>query len=171
MSKAKERIGEIWKCNNGEYIKIIGYNNRNDVLIEFKNGGETKIASYPNIIKGNIAKNIDYSYRVGEEKTNIQNIKMKILEYINSENITIEFENGEILKNKTYANFINGKLKSKTHPSVYGVGFVGNGIYNCYKNRIQAKEYGKWIEMLRRCYSKEIQFKVTPYSDCTVCKE
>lgn len=119
----------------------------------------------------NKTKDIDYSYRIGEEKINIQNIKMKILEYINSENITVEFENGEIINNKTYANFINGKLKSKTHPSVYGVGFVGNGIYNCYKNRIQTKEYGKWIEMLRRCYSREIQYVTTPYLDCTVYKD
>ena len=168
MNKEKERIGQTFKCNNGECISIIEYKNRDNVLIKFEDNEDVKWVSYSNIKAGRVAKSIDYSCRVGEERINIQGIKMKIIEYINSENITVEFDNGDIIKNKTYCNFKNGKIKSILAKTVYNIGYIGHGKYKCSKNRIPTKEYQSWIDMIRRCYSKESKKCNNSYLNCTV---
>ena len=57
-----------------------------------------------------------------------------------------------------------GKVKDCLLPSIYGKGFIGEGIY---KSRIKGKatkEYTVWSSMIRRCYSGESY----NYEDCEV---
>lgn len=50
--------------------------------------------------------------RIGEEATNRQGLKMRIVEYVNSKSIGVLFvETGEI-KHTRYTRFINGEVKA-----------------------------------------------------------
>ena len=51
-----------------------------------------------------------YNKRVGEEIITKHGLKCKIIDYIKYDNITVEFENGIIIKNASYLKFKNGDI-------------------------------------------------------------
>ncbi|XGI80679.1 hypothetical protein ACED16_02605 [Enterobacter hormaechei] len=55
-----------------------------------------------------------------------------------------------------------GIVKDKLRPRVYGVGYIGNGIYSSKNEPIL---YLRWKKMLARCYSNSYPH----YVGCTVC--
>ena len=55
--------------------------------------------------------------------------------------------------------------------TVYGVGFIGNGVNCCSASGQHTKSYSTWKEMIRRCYSGAFHIKNPTYKDCTVCDE
>lgn len=67
--------------------------------------------------------------------------------------------------------FKKGEIKNPYHKSVFGVGFVGEGIYKPSENNRDTKEYSTWNGMLRRCYSKNPKDNNPTYKDVTVCEE
>ena len=93
----------------------------------------------------------------------------KIVAYHNSENITVLFENTNILlKNKTYHNFKKGSIKNPYTKKIYNKGFIGLGQYSWVNNPIA---YKKWHGILDRCYSKYHQEKYPTYKGVTVCEQ
>lgn len=109
---------------------------------------------------------INRSLRIGQERLNYQNSLMRIVEYHNSKNIVVEFqdEHKERVHTST-SNFDIGNVKNHFIPNVCGVGFLG---CKKVKNR---EAYRCWVHMLHRCYN-EIRLKQAPaYKGCTVCEE
>lgn len=48
-----------------------------------------------------------------------------IVEYIDSQNITVQFSKTQELVKASYNQFKNGKIKSHFMPTVYGIGITG----------------------------------------------
>ena len=73
---------------------------------------------------------IDIESRLGEIRKNKFGTDMKIIEYVNSDNVTIKFldEHG-FEKNTTYSNFKNGCIKNPYDKIIFGVGYLGEGKY------------------------------------------
>ena len=71
--------------------------------------------------------------RTGENRVNNEGCKFKIIEYFGWDNCTIEFPDGNILKNISYGNIQKGNVKNPFHRSVYGVGYTGIGKYTSKK--------------------------------------
>ena len=122
---------------------------------------------------------IDIESRLGEIRKNKFGTDMKIIEYVNSDNVTIKFldEHG-FEKNTTYSNFKNGCIKNPYDKIIFGVGYLGKGKYSAYHKResdgkVRAtKIYNVWTDMLRRCYYSNINHKQsTYYGICAVCEE
>lgn len=109
--------------------------------------------------------------RTGEIKTNNQGCLMKIIKYNNYDNIDIQFENGYILKNKSYKEFKNGKIKNLYYPEVFNIGYIGEGKHKAYINGNHTKKYICWHGMIQRCCNKEYKEKHLTYKDCIVCEE
>lgn len=59
------------------------------------------------------------SDKIGEISISTVGQKMKIIEYYNSSNITVEFEDGTIIKNKQYSNFKSGNIKNPNYYKDY----------------------------------------------------
>lgn len=109
--------------------------------------------------------------RLGKEKLNNQGCLMKIVEYNNATDITVEFQDEFKTKIKTaWKEFSNGVIKNPYYPKVYGVGMVGNK-YQTTVNHKQIKEYEAWCNMLRRCYSENEKQKYPKYKDSFCCNE
>lgn len=109
--------------------------------------------------------------RIGEERLNNQGCPMKIVEYKDSHNITIEFQ--DEYKERVYSNysdFVKGRIKNPYHPTVCGVGITGNK-YSIRINGKIIKEYTAWHNMLLRCFSEEYKEKEQTYENVTCCKE
>lgn len=109
--------------------------------------------------------------RLGETNYNNQGCKMTIIKYINSRNISVQFENGYIVDNKSYSSFKTGSIKNLYYPKIYNVGYIGKGKYNSRENGNKTLAYNTWLQMLRRCYDNKILNKRPSYKDCSVCNE
>ena len=96
------------------------------------------------------------------------NGSLKIIDYVDSTNITVEFiDTG--YQTVTRADKIKiGNVKDYLMPNIYGVGFIGVGDYKSWKNSVHTKAYKVWTSMLQRCYSKETQAKQPTYKGCSV---
>ena len=93
-----------------------------------------------------------------------------IVEYVNSQDITIQFKTTNELVKTTYNAFVKGLVKSHFTPSVYGVGIKGTEPI-VDENGEQLNSYKCWNHMLERCYSAKCQKKHPTYIDCRVCDE
>lgn len=110
--------------------------------------------------------------RTGEIGYNNQGLKMKIIKYNNSKNITVKFEDGYISKNREYKEFKGGGIKNPYFPEIYNIGYIGEGKYKARENdKKMTREYETWISMLKRCYDEKVQKKRPSYIGCTICDE
>ena len=110
--------------------------------------------------------------KVGETKTNSFGSKMTIIEYRKYNDIDVYFpEYDWIFKHTSYQNFRNGKIKCVYEPRVYGIGYLGEGKYKASENNKSTKVHYIWVQMLRRCYDKNLHTKCPTYIGCTVCDE
>lgn len=91
-----------------------------------------------------------------------------IVEYINNKNVSVKFNDGTKVYNKTFEMVRKGYIKNPNTRSVYGVGFIGEGSYKSRTNGIHNKNYICWKSMLQRCYSKAYQKHKPTYIGCTV---
>jgi len=65
----------------------------------------------------------------------------------------------------------SGQVKDRLHPSVHGVGFVGDGSFKPSENSRNTAAYEAWSHMLTRCYSDAYHKTRPTYKDCVVCDE
>lgn len=105
-------------------------------------------------------------YYTGREYTSPKFGTLKIIEYVNNLNITVQFSEGYILKTRI-SDLIIGSIKNLNWPSVYGAGYVGIGKYNTSYRRA----YNIWAGIVQRCYDESYQSKKPTYKDVRVCEE
>lgn len=160
------RLNEVEYNISGYKMEIIKYEGSKNVTVKFENGCIAE-CTYCNFKNGLISNIID---RVGEENINTKGSKMVIIEYKNSSDITIRFENGYTVHN-TYSCFKDGKISNPYDKVLHNVGYLGEGKYRSIINGIRTKQYKEWNSMLNRCYSKSLQERLPTYKGCTVCKE
>lgn len=119
--------------------------------------------------------------QVGDVFTNNQSCDAKVVEYKNSRDLTIEF-NDEYKHRKTVeARYLKrGEFNNPFFRSVHGVGMIGDGEYKTSVKIISAdgkvrykrpKVYTIWSSMIARCYSVESHKRRPTYKDVTVCDE
>ena len=106
--------------------------------------------------------------RVSEEFKSTQGQKFKIIEYINCNNCTIQFEDGFILKNKIYKYLKIGYVLNPYFKSIYNLGFMGEGIYKSKNNSKNTVYYNCWVNMFNRCYNEKYQEKQPTYAECYI---
>ena len=96
---------------------------------------------------------------------------MKIISYYGSKNVLVEFQDKyKDRVNVEYKSFILGEVKNPYHPSVCGIGVIGD-IYPINIDGKSTKEYDTWRRMLQRCFDKKIKEKHPTYKDVTCCEE
>lgn len=62
-------------------------------------------------------------------------------------------------------------VKYPFHPSVYSIGYLGDGKHTSRINSKLTEPYLVWHNMLMRCYGQKYQTNQPTYTDCTVSKE
>ena len=114
--------------------------------------------------------NRDYSEHIGEENKNKHGTVMKIIEFNNTNDIIIEFQDEyKITKNTTYGNFQRGVIKNPYDKTIYDVAYTGDGIHKISINNKLTIEYKTWHNMLGRCFiPKRMRGS---YEGVTCCEE
>lgn len=110
---------------------------------------------------------------IGEENYNTYGTLMKVVEYIDSNNITVEFQDEyRFKKNTQYVNFRTGRVKNPYDTIVFGVACLGSGKYGSWKDERNSKgTYKAWINMLQRCYVDMKGKYAAYYGIVKVCEE
>ncbi|MDU6995940.1 MAG: hypothetical protein E6356_13855 [Terrisporobacter othiniensis] len=174
IGSKKDRTGEESVSLDGYKMKIIKYILYSDILVQFEDG--TTVKTDYKTFKNNMwkdktprkSKKEQYSKRIGLSNRNFRGELMTIIEYRGCKDIDVKFEDGHILKHKSYGEFKNGGIQNPYFKTQFNKGYIGEGEYNSIKNK---KSYYAWKNMLTRCYSEKYHEKHPNYKDCTVCEE
>lgn len=95
----------------------------------------------------------------------------KIVEYITSKKILISFLATGYRRIVTLHHIKSGEVADKLHRSVYGVGYIGDGLFSSCNKGKTPKSYECWVNMYTRCYSEIYQKEFPTYKGCTVAEE
>jgi len=98
--------------------------------------------------------------------------KLIVVSFKNSSKILIEFldkNKHQLTVRSDYLKKCN--IKNPFHPSVYGFGMYGSGIYKSTAFGKRTPAYETWKHMLCRCYNADYLEKNPTYNFCSVCPE
>ena len=117
----KNRLGESKLNNDGIRMVIIIYNHCDDISVKFEDGTIVNNRHYNDFKLGNIRhpKTIGsntYNNRCGETNFAKNGMLMTIINYRNSNDIDIQFEDGMIVKHVRYEKFKHGYIRN---PNLY----------------------------------------------------
>lgn len=116
VSLKEERINQTKIMNCGSVCEIIEYIGANNITVRFESGKTVRNKSYQNFIKGQIREFSDEEYselRIGETRVMNCGMSATIIEYVDSTNIDVKFEDGYISKHKYYKKFLDGGIHNK----------------------------------------------------------
>lgn len=106
------------------------------------------------------------------EYINTNGIKFTILEKVNAQICTVQFEDGVVLEKVQFENIKKGIVKNPYTPSVYNIGFMGSGKYRAGDGSGEHTDsYRRWLRILQRCHSTIYQAAQPTYIGCSVAPE
>lgn len=109
------------------------------------------------------------NYRIGEINENLNGSTMKIIKYVDANNIIVEFQdNYKCRVHCGYREFKKGKVRNPFDKTIYSVGYIGTGKYKIKENGKLTISYRYWQSMLRRCFSEEYHRKQPTYIHCEI---
>lgn len=113
--KYKKRIGEKQLQNCGLVATIIDYKNSLSVDVEFEDGSRVYCRKYDDFKRGRIKspllRSSRFKDRTGEVRVMNCGLSATIIEYHSSNNMTVQFENGDVRKGVFYSNFKAGLIR------------------------------------------------------------
>lgn len=108
--------------------------------------------------------------RLGQHNISNEGLEMVINDYNGASDINIYFPRYDVIqKGYTYRKFLEGGIKCKVYPSLFGKAYIGIGEYKSSIDNKKTKCYKHWMHMLERCYSDAYKAKFPAYENCTVC--
>lgn len=118
---ANSRIGQVFYNKQHERLTIVEYHGSNDVTVVFDDGTILEHVAYAQVKRGYVAKvnqakqtvQRNQKEKVGEVRTAKNGFQMTIVEYNNTNNIIVEFEDG-VRTQTRYCCFKNGQVP---HPA------------------------------------------------------
>lgn len=105
---------------------------------------------------------------VGDIFKTINNGDVLILSEVKKRKVKIKFlDTGSVIY-ANYDNVVKGKVKDKCRPSIYGVGYIGDGSYKATSKGRISKPYQVWRGMMERSYSEKLHRRAPTYKGCEV---
>lgn len=97
-------------------MKLVSYNSSEDITIQFEDGILRKGIPYKVFKSGYVSKNSRLSLgesRIGEVNYNTKGYRMRIVEYNNSRDAIVEFDDGTRRSGIEYSSFKKGILMNR----------------------------------------------------------
>lgn len=137
-------VGDKFTNSRGESCKVVEYINASRVKVIFTEG-YTDFYRKDHLISGGFRDRSSYLLK-GNSYESLNYGTFTVVEDISVKDKVIEFKDTGYRCTATVCNIINGTIKDKIKPSVCGIGFIGEGIYNTSN-----LSYQVWISMIKRC--------------------
>lgn len=81
--------------------------------------------------------------------------ELEVLELLPKQKLTVRFANTGTVTTTTQSQVRRGTVRDAYAPSVYGVGYAGEGVSTKDANGKSNTVYSIWRQMLSRCYNKD----------------
>jgi hypothetical protein len=120
------------------------------------------------------SSSLEEEYNEGKEFITNEGYTIIIENYINYDNVFIYFKDFPDVKRKVKISQITkGNIRNPYFPSVYGIGYIGEGPYTTSKyiddnQTIRNRAYDTWNHMMGRCYSRYYLDENPTYEQCFV---
>lgn len=110
--------------------------------------------------------------RVGEHFITNEGYEIVIVKYNNREDILVQFQDEhKAIVPSRYGNCKNKQVKNPYHPSVYGVGYMGQGKYKAKIDGKNTEYYDDWHSLMQRGFDEKYKAKHPTYKDVIVNPE
>lgn len=110
--------------------------------------------------------------RVGDIFKTNQGGSVTVVECKKMRSIVVQHnDNHKHLATVSASDLKKGKVKNPYFASLHNIGYLGFGCFSAAKDDSKTHEYITWDNMLRRCYSRELQLRQPAYKDCQVSCE
>lgn len=96
---------------------------------------------------------------------------LEIISYLSSRCVLVRFFSPLHETTVISSHIRNGSVKNRMMPSVYSVGYLGEGHHKTKDSGKVTPAYNYWKHMLARCYSEVTLRKFPSYRGCTTCPE
>ena len=127
-NNANKNVGLTAQSRSGESMTVIAYRQFSDIDVQFADGTIVHHKSLGNFKKGLIenpnAKITMHhnllrlkTIRIGETMTSSMGETMTIIDYRNTTDIDVKFEDGTIVEHKKYCNFKKGNVENPNNPN------------------------------------------------------
>lgn len=103
---------------------------------------------------------------IGKTYPTKRNGLMRVIEIMEGNKSKVMFENGYTTITQN-VNIFRGFVKNPYYPSVFGVGFIGEGKYDSTTKDV----YERWRGMLQRCYDEKSRHLYRSYAGAIVYEE
>lgn len=111
------------------------------------------------------------SISVGDRFTNRYGCEAEVIKYESAKAVTVKFlDSFGYELTTTGASLRNTNFKNPYHPTICGIGYLGDGPHLSRVKGRYTLAYSKWYAMIQRCYA-EIPGKHLTYRGCTVVVE
>lgn len=115
-NQTKYPVGEQRVNKDGEIVTIIKRHPNCRIDVKFDNGEIRENVSIESFLKGNILSTNKYMReRIGTTVKAKNGLKMTVKEYNNFNDITVQFEDGTIVKHRRWQSFVRGYIG---HPTI-----------------------------------------------------
>lgn len=151
-TKRVDRLGEEKENKYGELMKIVAYRSSQDIdvcineeLLEHKDyryfdNGDLHSSNFKPSLKS----------KEGEEYVFADGTKMKIIKYLRSDNISVEFSDGTVVKKCCYANFLIGQIRNPNKMKNMRVGEAKKNNAGYEMKIVSYRQYNK-IDVMFLC--------------------
>lgn len=123
-----KRLGERKISKNGRELKIIVYRNYKDIDIQFEDGTIVQHRDYRSFSEGCIYNPNFYKSKIGEEIFAPNGHTLKIIDYRNSKDVDVQFEDGTIVQHRDYYSFLTGNIAMPILNRVGQTNIAKNGM-------------------------------------------
>lgn len=110
------------------------------------------------------------SYSIGQTIQTINYGELVVIGYTSSKEVTVRFKATGYTTVTTTAQLSVGRVKDRLHPSVVGVGYVGEGKHKTTEKGKMTLPYRTWQRMLERCYCPKQAARGKGAQGVTVCE-
>lgn len=131
-----DRVGETNTAKNGMKMKIVRYNGNHDIDVQFEDGVIVKGKQYYSFKDGTLRYP---TIKIGETGISKGGMFMKIIACRNHHDIDVQFEDGTIIKNKSYGAFKKGAIKNPNMINSSYLKKVREGMVSVANNGMKMK--------------------------------
>lgn len=102
-------IGQTKMSNCGQLMTLIKYDDSMNIDVQFEDGTVVRNKTYKNFRTGSIR---NPNCHIGEVKKNNRGQIMTVVQQHKNGKVSVKFEDGTLVENKSYANFKDGHIKN-----------------------------------------------------------
>jgi len=96
---------------------------------------------------------------------------IRVLRYYSALEVEVQFVSTGYVRMTSAGEIRRQRLKDRYKPSVFGIGYLGEGKFRAKTRTVNTQAYVTWHNMIKRCYSEKYQVKYPYWKDCTVTDE